>query len=82
MCLAVPMRVVAIDGFMARCEARGVQRDVDLFLLQHEAIAPGDHVMVHVGSAIEKLSAERAEQAWAVYDEMFERLDAEYAARA
>lgn len=76
MCLAVPMRVLAVDGFVARCEARGVQRDVDLFLLQHEVVNVGDDLMVHVGSAIEKISRERAALAWALYEEMFERLDA------
>jgi hydrogenase expression/formation protein HypC len=76
MCLAVPMRVISVNGFVARCEARGVQRDVDLFLLQHETVNLGDELMVHVGCAIEKMSPERAAQAWALYDEMFERLDA------
>ena len=52
MCLGVPMRVVERDGFRARCEAKGIERSVSLFLLQHEAIGPGDHVMVHVGYAI------------------------------
>ena len=52
MCLGVPMRVVRRDRFMARCEAKGIERTVSLFLLQHEEIGPGDHVMVHVGYAI------------------------------
>ena len=26
MCLGVPMRVVERDGFMARCEAKGIER--------------------------------------------------------
>ena len=52
MCLGVPMRVVHRDRFMARCEAKGIERTVSLFLLQHEEIGPGDHVMVHVGYAI------------------------------
>jgi len=30
------MRIKMIDGFVARCEAKGVQRDVSLFMLQHE----------------------------------------------
>jgi hydrogenase expression/formation protein HypC len=36
MCLGVPMRIVEIDGFSARCEARGIERNVNLFLMQHE----------------------------------------------
>jgi hydrogenase expression/formation protein HypC len=70
MCLAVPMQVVSCDGFTARCEAKGISRDVSLFLLQHEQVAPGDHVMVHVGFAIEKVTAEQARSTWELFDEM------------
>jgi hydrogenase expression/formation protein HypC len=75
MCLGVPMRVVERDGFMARCEAKGIERSVSLFLLQHEEILPGDHVMVHVGYAIQKMSEQEAESSWALYDEMLATLD-------
>jgi len=71
MCLGVPMQIVELDGFLARCEAKGIERTVSLFLLQHEEIAPGDHVMVHVGYAIQKMSEEEARSAWDLYDEMF-----------
>ena len=71
MCLAVPMQVVEVNGLSARCEARGIGRSVSLFLLQHEAITPGDHVMVHVGYAIQKVSEADAASAWELYDEMF-----------
>jgi hydrogenase expression/formation protein HypC len=70
MCLAIPMRIVECDGFMARCEAKGIERSVSLFLLQHENVAPGDHVMVHVGYAIQKVSQAAALSAWDLYDEM------------
>ena len=36
------MRVIEIDGFSARCEARGIERNASLFLLQHESIQVGD----------------------------------------
>ena len=71
MCLGIPMRVVECDGFMARCEAKGIERTVSLFLLQHEPVEPGDHVMVHVGYAIQKMSEAEALSAWELYDEMF-----------
>lgn len=70
MCLGVPMRVVERDGFTARCDAKGIQRSVSLFLLQHEQVGPGDHVMVHVGYAIQKISAAEALSAWELYDQM------------
>ena len=59
MCLGIPMQIVAIDGSSARCEAKGVQRDVSLFLMQDQALQPGDHVLVHVGYAIQKMQPGR-----------------------
>lgn len=70
MCLAIPMEVIAIDGYMARCRAKGVERQVSLFLLQDEPVAIGDFVMVHVGYAIQKLTPQEARSAWEIYDEM------------
>lgn len=74
MCLGIPMQVREIDGFLARCEAKGVSRDVNLFLLQDDALAPGDFVMVHVGYAIQKMTEQEARSAWEVYDEMLAQL--------
>ena len=71
MCLAVPMQITAIDGHMARCEAKGIGRSVSLFLLQHEPVEVGDHVVVHVGYAIQKVTAGDAARAWDIYDAMF-----------
>ena len=70
MCLGIPMQVKSIDGFTAHCEAKGVERAVSLFMLQHETVVPGDFVVTHLGYAIQKVSAEEAADAWAVYDEM------------
>ena len=70
MCLAIPMQVVEIDGFNARCEAKGVERDVSLFMLQDEPPAVGDFVMVHVGYAIQKVTPQEAQSTWELFDEM------------
>lgn len=72
MCLGVPMRIKEIDGFTARCEARGIERKASLFLLQHEKLQVGDLVMIHVGNAIGKMSEEEARSAWELYDEILE----------
>ena len=69
MCLAVPMRVKTVDGFGAVCEAKGIEREVSLFMLQGEQVAPGDHVLVHVGYAIQKVSEEDARLTWELLDE-------------
>ena len=73
MCLAIPMQVVAIDGFNARCVAKGVERDVSLFLMQGEPVAIGDYVMIHVGYAIQKVSEADALSSWELFDEILEQ---------
>jgi hydrogenase expression/formation protein HypC len=70
MCLAVPMRVKSVDGFAAVCEAKGIEREVSLFMLQGESIEPGDHVLIHVGYAIQKVSEEEARASWELFDEI------------
>jgi hydrogenase expression/formation protein HypC len=79
MCLGIPMQIRAIDGFNARCEAKGVERDVNLFMLQHESLELGDFVVVHVGYAIEKISPQDARSAWEIYDQMLACDDALHA---
>ncbi len=69
MCLAIPMQIVEIDGYSARCVAKGVERDVSLFMLQGEPLQTGDFVMVHVGYAIQKVTAQQARSAWELYDQ-------------
>lgn len=70
MCLAVPMQVKKIDGFTCVCEVRGIEREVSLFMLQNENVAPGDHVLVHVGYAIQKVSQDEAGKVWELFDEI------------
>jgi hydrogenase expression/formation protein HypC len=70
MCLGVAMQVIAINGFNAQCEAKGVQREVNLFMLQDETIHVGDHVMVHVGYAIQKLTEQEARSIWEALDQV------------
>lgn len=79
MCLGIPMQVKEIDGFMARCEAGGVEREVSLFMLPEDTVQAGDYVIVHVGYAIQKITAQEARSAWELYDDML-RLNGELAA--
>ena len=70
MCLAVPMKITSIDGFQCTCEAKGIERQVSLFMMQDEALEAGDHILVHVGYAIQKVSEQEAAESWALFDEM------------
>jgi hydrogenase expression/formation protein HypC len=70
MCLAVPMKITEIDGFLCSCEARGIEREVSLFMMQDDDLKIGDNILVHVGYAIQKVSAQEAAESWALFDEM------------
>jgi hydrogenase expression/formation protein HypC len=70
MCLAIPMKITSINGFVATCEAKGVEREVSLFMLQDEELVVGDHVMVHVGYAIQKMTEQEARSTWELFDQI------------
>ena len=70
MCLGIPMQIKSIDGFMARCEAKGIEREVSLFMMQDDELAVDDFIVVHVGYAIQKISEDEAQTAWELYDQM------------
>jgi len=70
MCLAVPMKITSIDGFDCTCEAKGIERQVSLFMMQGEPLEQGDHILVHVGYAIQKVSEQEAADSWALFDEI------------
>lgn len=59
MCLAVPMKVVEIDGATAMVEQEGVSRKARIDFL--DGIQIGDYVLVHAGIAIERVRPEEAE---------------------
>ena len=64
------MQIKSIDGFTANCEAKGVSRDVSLFMMQDEGLTVGDFIVVHVGYAIQKITPQEAQTAWELYDQM------------
>ena len=70
MCLAIPMKIVAIDGFNAHCEARGVERDISLFMMQNDTVEVGDFVTVPLGYAIRKLTPQEAHSIWELLDQV------------
>ncbi|MDQ1516443.1 MAG: hydrogenase expression/formation protein HypC [Actinomycetota bacterium] len=64
MCLGLPGRIVSIDegSSVGLVEVAGVLREIDLSLLSGPLL-PGDHVLVHSGMALERMSAEVAREA-------------------
>ena len=57
MCLGAPGRVISLDGDTALVDFFGVRRSVALDIVD-EPVAPGDHVLVHVGFAIRRIAPE------------------------
>jgi len=76
MCLAIPMQITAIEGFSARCQAKGVEREVSLFMLQDDMPGVGDFIAVQVGYAIRKVDEDEARQAWELFDQILRECQA------
>jgi len=64
------MKITSINGFNACCEAKGVERDISLFIMQDEQVEVGDFVMVHVGYAIQKITPQEAHSAWELFEQI------------
>lgn len=73
MCLAVPMKVIEINGNIGMGEVGGVKREINLMLLSDIKI--GEYVIVHAGSAIQKLDEAEAEKTLSLLREMVEKTD-------
>jgi len=73
MCLAVPVRVMALlDDDWAVIEVGGISGRISVAMI--DAVAPGDYVIVHAGFAIARLDVEEAEKTLALFDEITARL--------
>ncbi|MCX6695385.1 MAG: HypC/HybG/HupF family hydrogenase formation chaperone [Candidatus Altiarchaeota archaeon] len=59
MCLAIPGKVLKVDGVKAIVDFDGVQREVRVDLVNARK---GEYVIVHTGYAIEKLNRKDAEE--------------------
>ena len=58
MCLAIPLKLVEIDGKTAVGEALGMRREIRVDSVDRPQI--GDYVIVHAGFAIERLPEQQA----------------------
>ena len=58
MCLAVPLKIVEMNGADAVGERDGIRRKIRLDFIPNPQI--GEYVIVHAGFAIERLTPEQA----------------------
>jgi hydrogenase expression/formation protein HypC len=77
MCVGVPMQIVEINYPSGVAEAKGVKRNIGLQLLPENNINIGDHVIVHVGFAIEKVDKKLADEIWEALEEVLRLMDEE-----
>ena len=68
MCLAVPLKLIEINGNNAVGESMGMQRKLRVDFIPEPKI--GDYVIVHAGFAIERLPEEQALEDIAAWEEV------------
>jgi hydrogenase expression/formation protein HypC len=66
MCLAVPAKIIELDGARATVEVPGNRFSADVSLVP--TVKLGDYVLVHAGFAIERYRPEDAEEILRLYE--------------
>lgn len=70
MCLALPMRITAIDGQLATIATEGLEQRASIALVPDAKV--GDYVLVHAGYAISVIDEEEADETYALLAELAE----------
>jgi hydrogenase expression/formation protein HypC len=70
MCLAIPAKVISLEGDKAKVDfGNGVLREVNVALVDAKV---GDYVLVHAGYAIQVLSEGEAKETLQLWNEILE----------
>jgi hydrogenase expression/formation protein HypC len=72
MCLAIPGKVLTIEGDYAQVDFGGVKKRVGIALL--DSVSENDYVIVHAGYAIEVLNKNDAEERIRLFEEIAQDL--------
>jgi hydrogenase expression/formation protein HypC len=75
MCLAIPVRVISINGTDAEVEIGGITRQTSLMLTPEAKV--GDYVLLHAGYAINIIDRKEAEETLAIFAEMSQVMEQE-----
>jgi len=68
MCLAIPAKVLKVQGDIAKVDfGQGVARDVNVTLVEARV---GEYVLVHAGYAIQVIDKEAAEETLRLWEEI------------
>lgn len=68
MCLAIPAKVICVDGKSAKVSIEDVEYTASLLLL--DDVKPGDYIMLHAGFAIEKVDPDEAAETLRLLNEI------------
>ncbi len=74
MCLAIPSKIISIDGDTAIIDVDGVRRETSLLLLEEPQV--NDWVIVHAGFAIHKIDEAAARESLRILKETVAELEA------
>ena len=69
MCLAVPAKILEINGDLAKVDFGGVTREINVTLVN---VKIGDYVLVHAGYAIQVIDEREAKETLALWKEILE----------
>jgi len=75
MCLAVPGKILEVDGDTARVDFGGITREANVILVPEAAV--DSYVLVHAGFAIQVLNEEEAEETLSLFRQLAVALDDE-----
>ena len=68
MCLAIPAKVLKVQGDVAKVDfGQGIVRDVNVMLVEAHV---GEYVLVHAGYAIQVIDKEAAEETLRLWEEI------------
>jgi len=68
MCLAIPAKVLEVEGDIAKVDfGQGIVRDVNVLLVEAHV---GEYVLVHAGYAIQTIDKEAAEETLRLWREI------------
>jgi hydrogenase expression/formation protein HypC len=68
MCLAIPAKVISVDGTSAKVSVEDVEYTASLLLLDN--VKPGDFIMLHAGFGIEKVDPDEAAETLRLLNEI------------
>ena len=70
MCLAVPGRIISIEGKDAQVDFGGIMRETNVSMVEVDV---GDYVIIHAGFAIQVVDAEEAEETIKLWEELLQQ---------